>query len=58
MVVRYVEGKEDPPSRGINGVKARRGTHAAAVAWANKNSRILWTLPAKDHHCHPAQAAA
>ncbi len=52
-VVRYAENKTEPRSRWINGIKARRGTNAAAVAVANKNARILWALLSKGEAYQP-----
>lgn len=43
-VIRHSEGKDDPQSRWLNGVKARRGTNRATVALANKNARAIWRL--------------
>lgn len=54
-VVRYAEKKTDPRSRWINGLKARRGTNAAAVALANKNARIIWALLSKGEAYRPAR---
>lgn len=54
-VVRYAEKKTDSRSRWINGIKARRGANAAAVALANKNARILWALLSKGEAYRPAR---
>jgi transposase len=54
-VVRYAEKKTDPRSRWINGIKARRGANAAAVALANKNARILWALLSRGEAYRPAR---
>jgi len=43
-VIRRVEGKKDSRSAWLQQLRARRGTQVAAVALANKNARILWTL--------------
>ena len=43
-VVQRSDGKDDPRSRWLNGVKTRRGANKAAVALANKNARTLWAL--------------
>ena len=53
--IRTAAGKDDPRSRWINALRARRGTKVAAVAVANKNARIAWALLAKDE---PYRAAA
>jgi len=47
-VIRYSEGKDDPQSRWLNGVKSRRGTNRATVALANKNARAIWRLLKND----------
>ena len=39
--------KDDPRSRWINALAARRGANIAAVALANKNARVLWALMAR-----------
>ena len=39
-----------PADRWVQGLLDRRPTNIAAVAMANKNARILWTLLAKDRH--------
>lgn len=53
-VVQRIEGKTDPLSRWLQGIKARRGTNVAAVALANKNARILWALATRGEHYQPA----
>ncbi len=45
--VRTAVRKDDPRSRWINALKARRGVKVAAVAVANKNARIAWALLAR-----------
>jgi transposase len=34
--------------RWLCALKRRRGTHVAAVAFANKNARVIWALLARD----------
>lgn len=43
-ILRYAENKDDPRSQWIKRVKERRGANRAAVALANKNARIIWTM--------------
>ncbi len=43
-VLRAVGNKNDPRSRWLAGVAARRHKNVAAVALANKNARIVWAL--------------
>ncbi|MBC8287995.1 MAG: IS110 family transposase [Nitrospinae bacterium] len=43
-VVYRAAKKDDPKSRWINALKARRGENVACVAVANKNARIIWAL--------------
>ena len=47
-VVSRADGRDDPRSRWVSGIKARRGTNRACVALANKNVRILWALMARE----------
>ena len=53
-VIRAIEGKTDPLSRWLQGIKVRRGANVAAVALANKNARILWALATRAERYHPA----
>lgn len=53
-VVRHAKGKTDARSRWINGIVARSGPNAAAVAVANKNVRIAWALLTRSEHYRPA----
>ncbi len=46
-VIRTVERKTAARSRGLQKVKARRGTNRACVAHANKTARMAWVLLAK-----------
>lgn len=43
-VVRHAEGKNDSLSQWINRIRAERGKNKAAVALANKISRIAWAM--------------
>jgi transposase len=43
-VVRAAAHKDDPLSRWVNRIRARRGTHKATVALANKLTRIAWAV--------------
>ncbi len=46
--------KQDARSRWITALAARRGANIAAVALANKNTRILWALMAHDEEYRKA----
>jgi len=48
--------KDDPRSRWIQALIARRGHNRAVVALANKNARILWALLSKGTEYRPAVA--
>lgn len=52
--LRSVDRKTDPPSRWLQGIKARRGTHRASVAQANKTARVAWVVLAKGERYCPA----
>jgi len=43
-LVRYMVNRDDPLSRWVNGVIARRGKNKAIVALANKLARICWAV--------------
>lgn len=43
-VIRHAKNKTDPRSRWINALVARSHPNVAAVALANKNARIIWSL--------------
>lgn len=43
-VLRFVDKKTDDKYNWIKSIKARRGSHKAGVALANKNARIAWAL--------------
>lgn len=46
-VIHHAEGKTDRRSQWLQGLRARKGTSVTAVALANKNARVLWTLLAR-----------
>ena len=43
-ILRWVDTKSDDRSRWVRALIARRGKNRAAVAFANKNARIVWAL--------------
>ena len=43
-IVYYAKTKNDPLSLWINKLSERAGKNKAAVAYANKNARILWAI--------------
>jgi len=43
-LVRYMVNRDDPLSRWVNGIIARRGKNKAIVALANKLARICWAV--------------
>lgn len=45
--------RDDPRSRWLQRLTARRGANRAAVALANKNARIVWALLAHGTHYQP-----
>jgi transposase len=49
-VIQRVARKTDVRSQWLQGLKARRGTNRACVAYANKMARIAWVLLAKGEH--------
>ena len=52
-----VERKRDPRSIWISRIKLRRGPNVAAVALANKNTRVMWALLVRgDNYRTPAAA--
>lgn len=53
-VVIRAEGKDDPLSHWINGIRKRSGLNAAAVALANKNARVMWVLLSSDQEYRAA----
>ena len=46
-------GKQDPRSRWLGNLRARRHPNVAAVALANKNARIVWAMLASDKFYEP-----
>jgi transposase len=55
--LRWVALKDDPRSRWVKALVARRGKNRAAVALANKNARIIWALLAHNQEYHAPAAA-
>lgn len=55
-VLRHAAGKPDRLSRWALELKARRGTHKATVAVANKLARIAWVVLAREERFDPAKA--
>lgn len=53
-VLRTATNKEDPRSRWLKSLSARRHKNIAAVALANKNARIAWALLTKGQDYQPA----
>jgi transposase len=51
-------GKDDPRSRWIGLMRERRHPNVVAVALANKNARIVWSVLARDEAYRPAKAMA
>jgi transposase len=47
-VVPRAERRTDTPGRWLCALTHRKGTHVAAVAFANKNARVIWALLAHD----------
>ena len=55
--LRYVKRRRDLRSRWVARLIERRGPNIAAVALANKNTRVLWALLTRDE-TYRAPAAA
>lgn len=55
-VVKNCAGKTDKLSLWLQGLVERRGFNKAAVALANKNARILWTMASKGEAYKPLPA--
>lgn len=53
-VLRAATNKDDPRSRWLKSLSARRHKNIAAVALANKNVRIAWALLTKEQDYQPA----
>lgn len=51
-VVNRIEGKTDRRSRWLQSLVARRGKNKAAVALANKNARVIWTMLTRGESYH------
>ena len=56
-VIRFAENKAEPESW-LRKLMARRNKNVAAVALANKNTRIIWALLARDTKFHPNHTSA
>ena len=56
-VLRYAVGKTDAQSRWLQDLIARRGYNRAAVALANKNTRVIQALLSSDKPYRPSAAA-
>lgn len=52
-VVKHCSGKSDPLNQWLQRLVERRGFNKAAVALANKNARILWTMANKNEAYNP-----
>jgi transposase len=50
-------GKQDPRSRWIGQMRERRHPNVVAVALANKNARIVWSMLSRDEDYRPGQTA-
>ncbi|MEO9517704.1 MAG: IS110 family transposase [Paracoccaceae bacterium] len=53
-VLSRAAGKTDARSQWIGRMRERRHPNVVAVALANKNARIIWSLLSKDQEYHPA----
>jgi transposase len=51
-------GKQDPRSQWLGRMCERRHSNVVAVALANKNARIVWSVLARGEDYRPAQAAS
>jgi transposase len=51
-------GKQDPRSQWIGRMRERRHPNVVAVALANKNARIVWSVLSRDEDYRPVQAAS
>ncbi len=56
-VLHRAKGRDDGLSQWLNGLAARKHTHVAAVALANKTARIAWAVAAGGRGYEPARAA-
>ncbi|WP_208852039.1 IS110 family transposase [Paracoccus pantotrophus] len=57
-VLGKAHGKTDPRSQWIDRMREPRHPNIVAVALANKNARVVWSLLAGDEDYRPAQVAA
>jgi transposase len=53
-VIRTARGKDDPLSRWVIRIADRRHPNVAAVALANKTTRIAWAMLSREMNYHPA----
>lgn len=51
-------GKTDPRSQWIERMRERRHQNVVAVALANKNARIVWSVLSREEDYRPAQTAS
>ncbi len=56
-VVQRAERRTDTQGRWLCALTHRKGTHVAAVAFANKNARVIWALWAHDEAYRPPASA-
>ncbi|WP_206419828.1 IS110 family transposase [Minwuia thermotolerans] len=56
-VLGKAHGKDDPRSQWIGRMRERRHPNVVAVALANKNARIVWSVLAHDAEYRPLRAA-
>ena len=57
-VLGKAHGKTDATSFWIGRLRERRHPNVVAVARANKNARIVWSLLARDKHYDPVRGVA
>jgi len=57
-VLGKAHGKDDPRSQWIGRMRERRHPNVVAVALANKNARIVWSVLTRDEAYRPARATA
>jgi transposase len=57
-LMRHLQGRDDPRSRWVLTLKARRGFNKALIALAAKNARVLWAVLAREQAYRPAQSGA
>ena len=57
-VLARAHGKEDARSQWIGRMRERRHPNVVAVAVANKNARIVWSVLSRETECEPGHVAA